>query len=236
MFGASTTSSISMPRSFASALCSSAESTRTARWLRSGRSGSPGSPAWNSTYAPPTSTRGAVARRGAKPSGSYSPAAAPGRARERDVVEVVARRRSRASTRHELAAPSPQTSKYASPVAAARAAGAAERARPDAARRASAALARALGVEERQLAAARVGAEQRELVGPVDDVHPEVRVANSAMRSRSATQSATWSSVVGSMSEDTRASQPLLPPVDRPLELLLRHLRAALDAHPLASL
>ena len=59
VFAASTTSSISTPRSFAAAMCSSAESTRTARWLSSGLSGAPGSPGWNSTYAPPTSTRGA---------------------------------------------------------------------------------------------------------------------------------------------------------------------------------
>ena len=59
VFGASTTSSISTPRSFAAAMCSSADSTRTARWLSSGRSGAPGSPGWNSTHAPPTSTRGA---------------------------------------------------------------------------------------------------------------------------------------------------------------------------------
>ena len=34
-------------------------------------------------------------------------------------------------------------------------------------------LARPLGVEERQLAAPRVRADQRERVGPVDDVHPD---------------------------------------------------------------
>ena len=39
VFGASTTSSISTPRSFAAAMCSSADSTSTARWLSSGRSG-----------------------------------------------------------------------------------------------------------------------------------------------------------------------------------------------------
>src|SRR5207248_3294568 len=49
VFAASTTLSISMPDSRASSMWSSAESTSTARWLRSGRSGSPGSPGWNST-------------------------------------------------------------------------------------------------------------------------------------------------------------------------------------------
>ena len=55
--------STSMPSSSASRMCSSAESTSTARWLSSGRSASPGSPWWNSTYAPPTSTRGAPSLR-----------------------------------------------------------------------------------------------------------------------------------------------------------------------------
>ena len=54
------------PELSASAMCSSAESTRTARWFRSGRSGSPGSPWWSSTNAPPTSTRGAPAGPGAR--------------------------------------------------------------------------------------------------------------------------------------------------------------------------
>src|SRR5919201_898952 len=57
VLAASTTLSTT-PISSASAMCSSTESTRTARWLSSGFSGSPGSPGWNSTYAPPTSTRG----------------------------------------------------------------------------------------------------------------------------------------------------------------------------------
>src|SRR5439155_24931766 len=39
----------------------------------------------------------------------------------------------------------------------------------------SATAARALGVEQRQLAAARVRADERELVLPVDDVHAEMR-------------------------------------------------------------
>src|SRR5919108_249274 len=74
--------SISMPVSRASSMWSSAESTSTARWLSSGRSGSPGSPGWNSTYAPPTSTRGAPegpGSAGAKPSRSYSSAVCSGR-------------------------------------------------------------------------------------------------------------------------------------------------------------
>src|SRR6185437_10232272 len=58
VFGASTTSSISTPSSSASEMCSSADSTSTARWFSSGRAGWPGSPSWNSTKAPPTSTRG----------------------------------------------------------------------------------------------------------------------------------------------------------------------------------
>src|SRR5256885_1943815 len=32
-------------------MCSSAESTRTARWFSKGRSGAPGSPGWNSPHA-----------------------------------------------------------------------------------------------------------------------------------------------------------------------------------------
>src|SRR4051812_586346 len=81
VFGASTTSSISTPRSFAASMCSSAESTRTARWFSSGLSGEPGFPGWNSTHAPPTSTRGAPARPGAegvKPSEPYASAVASG--------------------------------------------------------------------------------------------------------------------------------------------------------------
>src|SRR5215470_15612307 len=75
VFAASTTLSISTPRSRAAASCSSAESTSTARWLRSGCSGAPGLPGWNSIQAPPTSTLGepdapgAVAR---NPSDPYS--------------------------------------------------------------------------------------------------------------------------------------------------------------------
>src|SRR4051794_4234021 len=77
VFAASTTLSISMPLSFADAMLSSVESTRTARWLRSGFSGAPGSPWWNSTYAAPTSTRGApfaAGSAGEKPSFRYSSA------------------------------------------------------------------------------------------------------------------------------------------------------------------
>ena len=36
-------------------------------------------------------------------------------------------------------------------------------------------LARLLDVEQRQLPAARMGADQREAVGPLDDVHAEMR-------------------------------------------------------------
>ena len=46
-----------MPLLPASAITSSAESTRTARWFSNGRSDAPGSPARSSTNAPPTSTR-----------------------------------------------------------------------------------------------------------------------------------------------------------------------------------
>src|SRR6188472_2815870 len=69
VFGASTTSATSIPACFASSSVSSAESTSTARWFRSGFSGSPGSPGWNSTKAPPTSTR--VSPFGAKPKSAY---------------------------------------------------------------------------------------------------------------------------------------------------------------------
>ena len=56
-------------------------------------------------------------------------------------------------------------------------------------------LARAVRVEERELAPARVEADQREPVGALDDVHAERPSSASAMASRSVTQSATWSSV-----------------------------------------
>src|SRR4051794_23025753 len=49
VFAASTNRSTSIPSSSASRLWSSAESTRTARWLSNGRSPSAGSPSWNST-------------------------------------------------------------------------------------------------------------------------------------------------------------------------------------------
>src|SRR6187551_1019388 len=74
---------------------------------------------------------------------------------------------------------------------------------------------------------------------------PAPPVRKSAIRSRSATQSATWSSVSGFMPEsiDKRrgvAAPPfaamcarLLAPVDGALELGLVHLRAALDVHAL---
>ena len=56
VFGASTTCSISMPRSSASRRWSSADSTRRPRWLSSGALAASGSPLTNMTRAPPTST------------------------------------------------------------------------------------------------------------------------------------------------------------------------------------
>ena len=89
VFAASTTDSTSIPRSPASAITSSAESTSTARWFRSGRSGSPGSPSWNSMYAPPTSTRRVAGGREAVALVLAAPSPAAIARPERDVVEVV---------------------------------------------------------------------------------------------------------------------------------------------------
>ena len=53
------------------------------------------------------------------------------------------------------------------------------------------ALSRPFRVEQRQLPAPCVRADQREVLLPVDDVHAEVGRRNSAIASRSATQNAT---------------------------------------------
>ena len=197
VFGASTTLSISTPRSRAAATCSSAESTRTARWLRSGRSGAPGSPGWNSIHAPPTSTRGQPDAPGGaapKPSEPYSDAVACGiGGAERDVVEVVVEvgvgldeteRDAFAELEVRLALAPPLD------LEAVRQLGQRplEIVHPQRDVLERAALARAFGCEERQLPAPRVGADERERVGPVDHVHPEMRDAKSATASRSASQ------------------------------------------------
>src|SRR4029077_18651150 len=73
VFAASTTLS-TISRFSASAMTGSTSSTSTATWFSNGFSGSPGSPRWNSTYAPPTSTRGCPSdgSAGLKPSSVYS--------------------------------------------------------------------------------------------------------------------------------------------------------------------
>src|SRR3954465_9763493 len=57
---------------------------------------------------------------------------------------------------------------------------------------------------------------------------PSCPVRTSAIASRSATQRATWSSV---FKATPRSYPSRLPPIHGALELRLRHLRAALDAH-----
>src|SRR5581483_317151 len=99
------------------------------------------------------------------------------------------------------------------------------------------ALARAFGVEERQLAAPRVGSEQRELVGAVDHVHAEV--PGQELRDRVAVGEPVRDVVELRRIHAADGTHPapgyasLLPAVDRALELRLRHPRTTLDAHPL---
>src|SRR4051794_37239763 len=71
---------------------------------------------------------------------------------------------------------------------------------------------------------------------------PTPPVTKSAMRSRSATQRATWSRVSGCIGESIVVEEGLTAPppelrllssVDSALELRLVHLRAARDVHPL---
>ena len=58
---------------------------------------------------------------------------------------------------------------------------------------------RALGGEQRQLALARVGADERERVGALDHVHPTTVVKRRASSSRSVVHRATWSNDVTSI-------------------------------------
>ena len=172
VFGASTTSSTSIPRSLGRRRCAPRPSRRArATWLSSGRSGAPGSPGWNSIQAPPTSTRGTPAGPGAaaaKPSDAYSAAAASGSAeRERDVVEVVVESRSPPRRARAVRPRRARVRLARSAAARARArrqaASAARGRRPAAPTCSSAPRSRApLGGEKGQLAAARVGADERE--------------------------------------------------------------------------
>src|SRR5207244_13639806 len=82
VFAASQTLS-TMSASSASAMTGSTSSTSTATWFSNGFSAAPGSPGWNSTYAPPTSTRGWPAGdggAGSKPNRSYASAVSAGSA------------------------------------------------------------------------------------------------------------------------------------------------------------
>ena len=206
------------------------ESTSTARWFSSGRSGALGSPAWNSRYAPPSSTRGAPSRGSAslKPSETYSRAVASGsRGEERDVVEVVVdlglrlddvRRVSPSPTSCE-AARSPSFTRNVTCLSAPCSRGPSS--------------SKSVSLKRRASAPSSVKRSVRSIV-----CMPRSAISRSAIASRSATQSATWSmvrAVTASQRSDaaTLCVELLLATVDRPLELLLGHPRAPLDAHPL---
>ena len=170
VFAASTTDSTSIPRSEASAITPSAESTSTARWFRSGRSGSPGSPSWNTTNAPPTSTRPLPRRREAVP--LVLPRGLERRGRPQgDVVEVVL------DIRLRLNEGQPDSLSGLEHIRCARGQSSAGRgqigdAQSDMLQRAV--LTRAIGVEQRQLAATGIAAEQGEVLFVRDDVHADV--------------------------------------------------------------
>ena len=235
VFGASTTSSISTPRSFAAAMCSSADSTSTARWLSSGFSGAPGSPGWNSTYAPPTSTRGAPdgAGRGRREAERAVLAGRLLRARARRARRGRGRTRRRSRPRRARAArlrrrrrSRPRRRAAARPRARRAARRAPRRDSRRGTRRASSAP-RSRGPSASKsvsLPAARVRAEQRERVGPVDDVHAEMRrheVGDRRRGRRPSTRRGRASS--GSCLDVTRSGYGLCRAtcVDRrPLELL----------------
>src|SRR6185437_9721388 len=98
-------------------------------------------------------------------------------------------------------------------------------------------LARAVGREERQLASSRVRADERERIGPVDHVHAEMRREEADDRVavgnpvRDVVELRRVHSLDGT--EIAMGYAALFAPVDRALELLLRHPRAPLDPHPL---
>ena len=162
MFGASTTSSTSIPRSSASATCSSTESTSTARWLRSGLSGSAGLTGLDvderaanlqPSVADALETEGLPGRSGAG-----------GIARdEADVVEVELHRRRRLDDDDPQALPEIDFRRRPSSEL---------HAQPDVAQRAR--LARPLGLEQGQLAVTGIRADQRKTLRPLDHVHPEL--------------------------------------------------------------
>ena len=141
-----------------------ARSTSTARWFRSGRSGSVGSPAWNSRYAPPSSTRGTPSRGSAslKPSERYRARLPRGRSSTA--------RRGRGRSRPRPSPDDVHRQPLADVVRGLRSVVDAQRHVLE-----RALLTRPLLVEERELEATRIRAEQREAIGALDRVHAEIR-------------------------------------------------------------
>ena len=160
VFAASTTSATSTPSSCAGA----ASSTRTPRWLSSGRSRLAAVALDSSRNAPPTSTR--RGRPSARTrSRSHSRAARLGiRRAQRDVVEVVL----------DSVSASTSVSVSPSPSSNLSAAGGREHAKPDPCRSApgSRGPSASNSVSFPRRASA---ADEREPVGPLDDVHAELR-------------------------------------------------------------
>jgi hypothetical protein len=152
-------------------MCSSAESTSTATWFSRGRSGSPGSPSWNSTNAPPSlDPRQAVGRLGGVEPELDVLVSRPLRIGrdQRDVVEVVLDLGRRLDESHADAVSEVEVCARA---VRKRRAGGLEIGDPQGDVLERAALARAFGLEERQLSVARVRPDEREPLGPIDDVH-----------------------------------------------------------------
>ena len=228
-------------------MCSSADSTSTARWLSSGFSGVPGSPGWNSTNAPPTSTRGvpdAPGAVGAKPSDAYSPAVSSGFAEKSATWSRSYSTSVSASTRTE---PHAFCADVEVGLARAgshphRAPAAALRARIEARSRSATCLSapRSRGPSASKsvsFPAARVRADERERLRPVDHVHAEMRrdeigdrlALGDPVRNVVELRRVHASTVPRPRSGYAR----LLAPVDCTLKLLLRHARAAGNVHPL---
>ena len=201
---------------------------------------SPASPARSSTYAPPTSTRGAPTAGASREAERLLAAAASGSAeQQRDVVEVVldavvAPRRGRvAAPRRRRIRPPGRGARPRAPAAGERRVEVGTRS----ATCSSAPRSRgALRVEERQLAAPRVRADERERVRPLDHVHAELRRREVGDRRRGRRPRARRGRASSGSRLDRayRAVMPTSCAVDGALELRLVHLRAALDAHPLA--
>jgi hypothetical protein len=91
----------------------------------------------------------------------------------------------------------------------------------------SAPLARPLGLEQRQLPAPCVGADERECIRPVDNVHPDA--GSDEVGNRVAIRDPQRDVVERLRRHAPELTDGLLPGVDRPLKLLLAHLRAARD-------